>query len=293
MGERQDPISIAEATKSLVVSKPHVIILGAGASLAACPNGDRYGRKLPLMSNFTNVVALDDLVPTESRGQNFEEFFSRIAADPNESERTREIEQRVYAYFAALELPNEPTIYDHLVLSLRSKDVVATFNWDPFLLQALRRNESVVKGVEAKLLFLHGNVLEAFCEHDRVVGVNVARCSKCNQFFEASTLLYPVAKKDYSATFSLKANWLELETALRNAFMVTIFGYSAPRTDVDAIALLKTAWSGERKRDYEQIEIIDIRSQSELLENWSEFIYSHHFHVVDDFFKCTSPVEHV
>ncbi len=26
---------------------PHVVILGAGASLAACPNGDWYGRRLP------------------------------------------------------------------------------------------------------------------------------------------------------------------------------------------------------------------------------------------------------
>jgi cyclic nucleotide-binding protein len=30
--------------------------------------------------------------------------------------------------------PELLTLYDHLVLSLRPKDVIATFNWDPFLI---------------------------------------------------------------------------------------------------------------------------------------------------------------
>ena len=30
---------------------PHVVILGAGASLAAFPDGDKNGRKLPLMND--------------------------------------------------------------------------------------------------------------------------------------------------------------------------------------------------------------------------------------------------
>jgi hypothetical protein len=42
----------------------------------------------------------------------------------------------VREYFAQLELPVEPTIYDALLLSLRDKDAVFTFNWDPFLFQA-------------------------------------------------------------------------------------------------------------------------------------------------------------
>jgi hypothetical protein len=33
-----------------------------------------------------------------------------------------------------LELPDHPTVYDHLLLSLRKKDAIFTFNWDPFLL---------------------------------------------------------------------------------------------------------------------------------------------------------------
>jgi hypothetical protein len=53
-------------------------------------------------------------------------------------------------------LPNEPTIYDHLVLSLRPKDLIATFNWDPFLYQAFVRNGHV--GDMPYLAFLHGTM---------------------------------------------------------------------------------------------------------------------------------------
>ena len=28
--------------------RPHVVILGAGSSYAAIPNGDKYGRKIPV-----------------------------------------------------------------------------------------------------------------------------------------------------------------------------------------------------------------------------------------------------
>ena len=37
-------------------SRPHLVILGAGASYAAFPNGDKNGRKLPLMNNIVEEV---------------------------------------------------------------------------------------------------------------------------------------------------------------------------------------------------------------------------------------------
>lgn len=36
--------------------RPHLVLLGAGASLAAFPNGDKNGLKLPLMNNFVETV---------------------------------------------------------------------------------------------------------------------------------------------------------------------------------------------------------------------------------------------
>ena len=49
------------------------------------------------------------------------------------------VEQRDAEYFSKLELPDHPTIYDYRLLSLRKKDVIATFNWDPFLWLACHR----------------------------------------------------------------------------------------------------------------------------------------------------------
>ena len=33
-------------------NRPHVVILGAGASCAAIPNGDKHGKKISAMSGF-------------------------------------------------------------------------------------------------------------------------------------------------------------------------------------------------------------------------------------------------
>lgn len=33
-------------------NRPHVVLLGAGATMAAIPNGDKNGRKSSVMNNF-------------------------------------------------------------------------------------------------------------------------------------------------------------------------------------------------------------------------------------------------
>ena len=66
-------------------ARPHVVLLGAGASLAAFPNGDRLGRTIPLMKNLVEVIDLGLLI--EQTGENigkendFEAIYSRIASD--------------------------------------------------------------------------------------------------------------------------------------------------------------------------------------------------------------------
>jgi hypothetical protein len=37
---------------------------------------------------------------------------------------------REFAYFRILKLPETSTIYDFMLLTLRLKDLIATFNWD-------------------------------------------------------------------------------------------------------------------------------------------------------------------
>ena len=41
--------------------RPHLVILGAGATIATIPAGDKYGRKSSVMDNFISELQLNDL----------------------------------------------------------------------------------------------------------------------------------------------------------------------------------------------------------------------------------------
>jgi hypothetical protein len=195
------PAAIPEQeTQNISTQRPHLVLLGAGASLAAFPNGERSGETLPLMQNLVDVLELQlylDSLDIEYEDRNFEDVYSELHGLPEAGYHLQLIEQRVAEYFGSLKLPDEPTLYDYLVLSFREKDVIATFNWDPFLWQAANRNYRVAK--PPHLLFLHGNVAVGFCARDKKKGQVGAKCSKCDQPFVRSKLLFPVKQKDYSS----------------------------------------------------------------------------------------------
>lgn len=67
--------------------------------------------------------------------------------------------------------------------------------------------------------------------------------------------------------------------------MLTIFGYSAPSTDKEAVSLLKKAWGNLNDRQLEEVSVIDIISEDEMLNKWKDFIYSHHYRYTNDFFS--------
>jgi len=157
-------VSAEEKIKQIEMRNPHVAILGAGASYAAFPKGDKNGRKLPLMNNFVETLGIEELISRTGlafSSTNFEDIYSEIHVRPELGDIREELENTVYDYFQKMELPDEPTIYDHLVLSLRNKDFIATFNWDPFLVQAIRRNGARFN--LPRTLFLHGNVEVGYC----------------------------------------------------------------------------------------------------------------------------------
>lgn len=279
-------VSVKQEINQVFSRTPHVVILGAGASRAALPNGDANGKRLPVMADFLDVVpgVKDYFAQAGMQDEDgFEEAYSRIAEDPAHSELASKIEKAVYDYFRSLVLPSTPTLYDHLLLSLRGKDVIATFNWDPFLLQAAKRCR-LLKGEEApRLLFLHGNVLAGFCPACSVPGHKGNRCSRCRKEFEPSRLLYPIANKDYRCDPMIALQWDELERSLGDAFMVTIFGYGAPTSDKAAVDILKRAWAPNTPPTMGQFEIIDIRDEDNLLASWNPFIHTHHYEVHNDF----------
>jgi len=71
---------------------------------------------------------------------------------------------------------------------------------------------------------------------------------------------------------------------LQEAFMLTVFGYGAPASDVEAVGLMRDAWGGPETRNLEETEIIDIREEDDLRQAWSGFIHSHHYRTSTDFY---------
>lgn len=273
-----------EEVTSVTESKPHLVILGAGASRAAFPNGERNERSLPLMEDFISTLSLAPLFAKYGYApinHNIEEVYSDIFEKRPNSSLLLELESSIFSYFAEMALPDEPTIYDHLVLSLRPKDFIATFNWDPFLVQAVKRNGEYAPSPQ--LIFLHGNVAIGHCMKCKCMGPYDWTCSNCGCSYTRSKLLYPVRKKDYSSPF-ISSQWNTVQEVLSVASMVHIFGYGAPVSDVQAIKLMKDGWGESKDRKMEQVGMINKLPEEVLYRTWEPFIHSSHYHTTTDFF---------
>ncbi len=276
--------SIEQEVRQFRMHRPHVVILGAGASRAAFLDGDKNGNSLPLMKDFAATLGITELLkgwgidPTA----NFEEIFSNLS-EKGEASKIKEVKSIVKNYFNKLEIPERPTIYDYLLLSLRDTDVVATFNWDPLLLQAYGRSKKAGLSLP-KLAFLHGNVLVAYCEKDKLSNLAGTSCRKCGKLMENSPLLYPIKNKNYSANLFIKNEWQLLKSGLKNAFMVTIFGYSAPQTDQEARKAMQDAWGDKNQRAMEQTAFITTQSEEKIQESWEPFIHTHHYESYPNFY---------
>lgn len=276
---------IEKEIKDVSMNRRHVVILGAGASLAAFPDGDKHGNKLPLMNNFVDTLNLRPILESNNLkydGNDFEEIYSDLYDKEKHKNLLQIIENKIIEYFSKLELPDYPTIYDYLVLSLRNKDLIATFNWDPFLFKAYIRNHK--KFDLPHVVFLHGNVSIGYCSKDRGKGSNGGICRKCKETYTPSKLLYPIKSKKYNNDSFIAGEWDTLKRALKETYILTIFGYSAPKSDVEAISLMKTAWGDNYKRNLEEIELIDIKGEDELYLTWQDFIHSHHYSPCKDFY---------
>lgn len=274
-----------EEIRQVQMEKPHVVILGAGASFAAFPDGDRNGKKLPLMNNFIETLEIEELIKSTGltfSSNNFEDIYSAIYEVDKLNGVREELEDIVYNYFSSMRLPEEPTIYDYLVLSIRPKDVIATFNWDPFLAQAIERNMDYIKPPTS--IYLHGNVKMGACSENHHMGLNGTSCVTCGEVLVPSKLLYPIGEKDYEKDKFIEQQWKSVRSYLNDAFMVTIFGYGEPSSDASAVALFKEAWGNVNDRNMEEFEVIDIRDEEVLRDLWSNFIHTHHYSVESDYY---------
>lgn len=281
-----DPILDVERP-SKWVNLPHVVILGAGASRAAFPQGDANGLIVPLMPDIVDVLGFRDAVVRagEDPAAGFETIYGRLHSLDPKSPVIRFMQEEVSDYFSALTIPEHATLYDLLLLSLREKDAIFTFNWDPFLVDAYTRQSRHGVGLP-QIFHLHGNVRVGFCESCGTAMHRWPSCPQCTGRVDASPLLYPVEDKDYTSSAFLRSQWLQLRDFLQRAFQITIFGYGAPDSDVHAKDALKQAWKDvQHDRLIDRVEIIDIAQPSTLHDKWADLAFHHHYDIISDFFE--------
>jgi hypothetical protein len=255
------------------LTDPHVVIIGAGASKAACPI-DTNGKRVPLLKNVLTVIDAGSILHENGFDINgiddFERFYSDISQNPNKLDLCNALETLVYKYFSNLQLPSEINLYDYLVLSLTEKDIIISFNWDPFLLQAYRRNIDV--GNLPQIVFPHGNVGVGVCYNCKCKGYYGYVCSKCYNNLKKMKLLYPVEKKDYNNDVAIKNEWNVAREYLRRAAGLTIFGYGAPVSDVLAVEMLREALDMSNTKKICLVEIVNLLEvKNEQLKKWERF----------------------
>ena len=273
------------------INKPHVFILGAGASIASFPDGDKNQKKLPSMINFVETLDIATLIPDQLLEEdNFEVIYSKLCANRKYHKQKFKIEQRIHDYFSELSINEEACIYDYLLLSLRPKDIIATFNWDPFLIQAYIRNDNKFNKKLPSIWFLHGNVEAYYCESCLFSAKKGYDCPKCYKELVPSKLLYPVGQKNYDDDSHISSQWKALQFFLKEAYMLSIFGYSAPKSDISAKEKIFEAWRGYQndKHRFDMVEIIDRPNcdEKKIKSTWDDFIFSHHSRVYGDIFEC-------
>ena len=98
---------------------------------------------------------------------------------------------------------------------------------------------------------------------------------------QPSKLLFPVGKKDYSSDVFIKNQWDEFINDISRTSYLSIFGYSAPVTDKDALSAIEKAFSNNSHKEYAQIEIININPSTTA---WENIIIGNHFDSCESFF---------
>ena len=120
-----------------------------------------------------------------------------------------------------------------------------------------------------------------------MVGPAGIRSPRTGNYYRHTQLLFPIKNKDYSKDNYISLQWKTLRDYLADntTHRVTIFGYSAPKSDKVALAMMKEAWGNISERNLEQFEIIDIRPENEVLPSWADFIHTHHYDYCNSFYE--------
>ena len=172
---------------------------------------------------------------------------------------------------------------------MRRKDYIFSFNWDPLIIQAYRRVLTLTDDLP-HLVFLHGNVGMKICsECNKVQSVENTYCCDCmSTNFNAPQILFPIKNKDYTATPYLKTAWDVFLDVIAGCTYLTVFGYSAPKSDSKAVEAMQLAFNSNFRR-LDSIEIIDIAPHDVVHESWSRFFNATNFHykIINSFWNSS------
>jgi hypothetical protein len=58
-------VTVEQERATILDGKPHMLLLGAGASKAALPDGDIHGRSVPLLRDVAESLSLVDTFPED------------------------------------------------------------------------------------------------------------------------------------------------------------------------------------------------------------------------------------
>ena len=103
----------------LMKNRPHVVLLGAGATMAAIPNGDKNGRKSSVMDGFIEKLGMSsviDKVGLHTNSNNLEDIYTELFERPDCESVRKQLDKKIRKYFSCLEIPDEPNIYDLILL---------------------------------------------------------------------------------------------------------------------------------------------------------------------------------
>ena len=108
------------------------------------------------------------------------------------------------------------------------------------------------------IIFLHGNVKVGYCADCDRFGHYRLSCPDCKSPFSRTKLLYPIRHKNYNNDAFISNQWKIFEDFLSHAAIVTIYGYSAPKTDAEAIEKLQNAFTRiATNRSLDEIQVIE------------------------------------
>ena len=235
----------------------HLVILGAGSTIATIPNGDKNGEESYTLANLLKDKTFTSFLEKVQRNfstNDVEDLCKQLYKE--DRPLYYEFESLVRKKYARLELPEEFTILDRLVLSLTSNDAIVSFNWDDLVIQAYQRMRDYVPEEMLPILaFPHGNAQTVYNNKH----YTSKRIVTSPGWFD-SPLNMPVDEIDYKSDVFINSQWHILDFFMRNAQMITFFGYRGPDSDEQDLKHLDELFAKNEICD--KIEIIDKDQES-------------------------------